>query len=113
MLDKLISNAIDFNLEGRPITVSVENKNETLVLSVSNEGPPLPEDIQYNLFDSMVSVRDKSGTTPHLGLGLYIVRMISDFHKGKVLAQNLENTLDNTLNYKKGVCISVEFPYNK
>ena len=102
LLDKLISNAIDFNIEHRPIVISVRNNDKSLALSVCNEGPLLPEDIQYNLFDSMVTMREKSGTDPHLGLGLYIVRMISDFHKGNVSAENMQ---DN-----KGVCISVEFP---
>jgi len=105
LMDKLIANAIDFNTEANPIIIVVENKRDTLNLSVSNVGPPLPEGIQYNLFDSMVSVRDKSGAAPHLGLGLYIVRMISDFHQGTVSAENLKN---NT-----GVRIRVEFPRNR
>jgi signal transduction histidine kinase len=40
--------------------------------------PLLPADMQGRLFESMVSVRAGSGSTgPHLGLGLYIVRVIA------------------------------------
>ncbi len=105
LLDKLISNAIDFNTKNRPIVILIKNTMDTLLLSICNEGPPLPEDIQYNLFDSMVSARDKGSAAPHLGLGLYIVRMISDFHQGQVSAKNMENN--------KGVCVCVTFPIYK
>ena len=59
-------------------------------LSVRNEGPPLPAAMQQHLFDSMVSLRDKSERV-HLGLGLHIVRLIVDFHGASVTAENLED----------------------
>jgi signal transduction histidine kinase len=44
------------------------------------------------LFDSMVSVRrETSGDIPHLGLGLYIVRLIAQFHGGKARADNRDD----------------------
>ena len=72
------------------------------MLSVSNYGPLLPEDIQSTLFDSMVSSRDKRGDEPHLGLGLYIVRLITEFHQGSV---NASNRADG-----KGVVFTVNLP---
>jgi two-component system, OmpR family, sensor histidine kinase ChvG len=59
-------------------------------LSIANQGPPLPPDMQGRLFDSMVSVRtEQSRDEPHLGLGLYIVRLIAEFHGGEARAENL------------------------
>jgi signal transduction histidine kinase len=44
------------------------------------------------LFESMVSVRNAhSGTEPHLGLGLYIVRLIAEFHGGAAEALDRED----------------------
>lgn len=90
MLDKLVSNAIDFSKNATPIKIQLKQNANEIVLSVSNQGPSLPSEMQSNLFDSMVSVRHKKGEDLHLGLGLYIVRLIVDFHHGKVSAKNTE-----------------------
>ena len=58
-------------------------------ISVENQGPPLPDEMHGRLFDSMVSLRKgQEGDEPHLGLGLYIVRLIAEFHGGRAFARN-------------------------
>jgi two-component system sensor histidine kinase ChvG len=88
LLDKLVSNARDFSDKEAPIQIKLESDAQNAVLSVLNAGPPLPEEMQNNLFDSMISVRAEGGEEPHLGLGLYIVRLIAEFHGGSVGATN-------------------------
>lgn len=88
LLDKLVSNAMDFAQSGTPIVIRLIRLEQQISLQVINEGPTLPEEMQSNLFDSMVSMREKRGKQPHLGLGLYIVRLISEYHQGTVKAQN-------------------------
>ena len=74
-----------------------------VVLTVANDGPLLPADMQDRLFESMVSVREGGGSAgPHLGLGLYIVRVIAQFHRGTARA---ENRADGS-----GVVITVTMP---
>jgi two-component system sensor histidine kinase ChvG len=94
MLDKLVDNALDFcPPEGR-ITLALSRTRNQYLLAISNTGPLLPEHMQGQLFDSLVSVRDTKGAKDektHLGLGLYIVRLIVDFHGGQVIARNLED----------------------
>jgi signal transduction histidine kinase len=64
--------------------------------------------MQDRLFESMISVRDQTLVRdqglaqPHLGLGLYIVRLIAGFHGGRATAHNREDG--------SGVEIRVEFP---
>ncbi|MCP4993714.1 MAG: proteobacterial dedicated sortase system histidine kinase, partial [Gammaproteobacteria bacterium] len=58
-------------------------------ISVSNLGPALPEGMERELFQSMVSMRKLKSEEPHLGLGLYLVRLICEFHGGKAEANNL------------------------
>ena len=82
----------------------IETESGTrLRLSVENEGPALPAAMHGRLFDSMVSVRGKQvGDEPHLGLGLYIVRLIAEFHGGIVRADNRADG--------RGVVIAVVLP---
>lgn len=93
LLDKLAANAVDFSAPGAAIGVSVEHEvagaGNMARVSVENQGPPLPEQMRATLFESMVSVRKERGGAPHLGLGLYIARLIAEFHGGSVRADNL------------------------
>jgi len=102
LLDKLVSNAMDFATKDSTIEIRLQRTETEVLLQVINEGPTLPEKMKNNLFDSMVSMREKRGDQPHLGLGLYIVRLITEFHNGKVRADNN--------NDGSGVIFSVTFP---
>lgn len=88
MLDKLVSNAVDFARPDTPVGIALEGGGERVLLRVRNEGPPLPAAMKHNLFDSMVSLRPGKGREPHLGLGLYIVRLVAEFHHGRVRAED-------------------------
>ena len=90
LLDKLVANAVDFSRAGEPVRVALSTAYATARLRVANQGPPLPEAMRGKLFDSMVSIRaERGGTEPHLGLGLYVARLIAEFHGGAVSAENL------------------------
>jgi dedicated sortase system histidine kinase len=92
MLDKLAANAVDFATGDEPIRIRLEPRGEDAVLTVSNRGPRLPQAMAGKLFESMVSVRSReSGAEPHLGLGLYIVRLIAEFHGGTAQALDRED----------------------
>ncbi len=101
-LDKLVSNAVSFAADDSSIEISAEKNKKYWSLSVINQGPLLPENMEKQLFQSMVSVRDKKDKNdePHMGLGLHIVRLITEFHNGEVAAYNLEY----------GVCFVVKIP---
>jgi dedicated sortase system histidine kinase len=90
MLDKLVNNAVDFSGEGDTITLRLDRHADTLRLSVHNPGPPLPERMRSQLFDSMVSVRP-GDTGKHLGLGLYVARLIAAGHGGSIGAANADD----------------------
>ena len=103
MLDKLVANAVEFGTPGSLVRLGLAREGDAVVLSVDNEGPALPAGMEARLFDSMVSVRPgQSGEVPHLGLGLYIVRLIAAFHGGTARAAN---RADGT-----GVVIAVTLP---
>lgn len=89
LLDKLVDNALGFAPPQGRIAVALSRRGQALFLRVENEGPPLPERMRGRLFDSMVSVREGGDGEPHLGLGLYIVRLIAELHGGEVRAADL------------------------
>ena len=91
LLDKLAENAHDFAPAGTAVRVVLEARGKGALLAVENSGPPLPQAALARLFDSMVSLRtpEESGGGAHLGLGLYIVRIVAEYHGGSVGAANL------------------------
>jgi dedicated sortase system histidine kinase len=109
MLDKLMDNAVSFCPIGGTIKISFEDFSDNIVISVSNNGPLLPESMQSQLFDNMVSLRnstnDSDDSEMHLGLGLHIVNLIVQYHQGSIKAENLS---DNT-----GVVFTVSLPKHR
>ncbi len=105
MLDKLVSNANDFATPNSPLRLGLHWHDHTLVITIANEGTLLPKEMHGNLFDSMVSIRSKRGESLHLGLGLYIVRIIVDFHNGMVDASNTKDP--------EGVIFTVVIPQDQ
>ncbi len=88
MLDKLVDNAVGFSGEGDDITIRLSASGPDARIDVDNPGPPLPERMRRRLFDSMVSMR--GGDDRHLGLGLYIARLIAEGHGGRIDAGNID-----------------------
>ncbi len=90
MLDKLVDNAVDFSSAADTIEIGLLNSGIDLQLRVMNPGPALPERMRTQLFDSLVSVRSGDGNR-HLGLGLYIARLIAEGHGGSIEAQDVSD----------------------
>jgi len=97
LLDKLVENAGDFAPAGTEIRVSLAVAARRASIAMENDGPPLPAATVEHLFDSMVSMRADAparaampprGEGAHLGLGLYIVRLVAEYHGGSVHAEN-------------------------
>ena len=88
-LDKLVDNAITLSSAEDAVTIALTLEAEEVQLAVRNTGTRLPAEFQERMFDSLVSLREKRGSSPHLGLGLYIVRLVAAAHGGSVSARNL------------------------
>jgi len=103
MLDKLVQNAVEFSTATEPVRMSLERTASEALLSVANRGPTLPGDLHGRLFEAMVSSRSGSAAGgPHLGLGLYVARLIAEFHGGSIEATDLPGGA--------GVSFSLRFP---
>ncbi len=89
MMDKLIDNAVDFSPADSLIAISLESNGEIAIIDVDNTGPALPDGAEQLIFESLWQARQDRDGKPHFGLGLYVARLIAEFHGGQVLAQNL------------------------
>ena len=89
--DKLVDNAVGFSSDGlimlSLLQTSLQEKF-AIRLSVTNNGPQVAEQQLAHLFDPMYTKRDRDDGQLHMGLGLYIVRMITDAHAGRCWAEN-------------------------
>jgi dedicated sortase system histidine kinase len=92
-LDKLFDNALSFTPDGGWLRLSLRALGDGAEIELANQGQPLPAAMQGRLFDSLVSLRDKAtpGDAPHLGLGLYVVRLVAERHGGVAMARNLDD----------------------
>ena len=88
VLRNLISNAVKFSPPEGRVAVRLRSTGESMLLSVTDQGPGIPEDELEAIFDKFVqSTKTKSGAGG-TGLGLAICREIVAGHQGRIWAEN-------------------------
>ena len=103
LIDKVVANAVEFCQSENAIKIMLSKTMGQAKLTIMNKGPLLSEEMQERLFESMVSVREmNSQTETHLGIGLYIARLIAEFHQGHI---TIENNIDQS-----GVIVTIWLP---
>lgn len=91
VVSNLLSNAIQHGSDDSPITVVAREEGEHVVITIHNEGPPIPESALDSMFEPLV--RTPTHGAPQkssLGLGLFIVREIVSAHGGDVRVTSSE-----------------------
>ena len=86
-LSNLLGNACQHGTRGEPVVVRVLGGGDEVVVSVSSQGPVIPERSLRDIFDPFRQLDPKAITaTEHssIGLGLYIVQAIATAHQGTV-----------------------------
>jgi sigma-B regulation protein RsbU (phosphoserine phosphatase) len=86
VFSNLIGNALQYGPKSMPVIVRVSAEAPRVVIEVHNEGPPIPEALQAQLFDPFRrgEREGRKSETAGLGLGLYITREIVLAHGGQV-----------------------------
>lgn len=87
VFSNLIGNALQYSPSDSAITVKINDQVDRVLISVHNEGDPIPLDKQKTIFESLTRGKDSgsegAGST-HLGLGLFIAHKIVTAHSGKI-----------------------------
>lgn len=102
VLSNLIGNALKFTPRGGAIILRAEKKENEVLISVTDNGPGIPEEKKLKIFDrfSQLGSDDRRG----LGLGLFISKWIVEAHDGKIWA---------TSEHGKGSVFSFTLPLRK
>ena len=83
----LINNAVKFTREGK-VTLKAENRDQELVITVSDTGLGIKPEDQGYLFDEFWQAdRTLKHGSGGLGLGLAISRRLVELHGGKILGR--------------------------
>ena len=97
VMSNLLNNAAQHGDAATPISLSATGTEETIVLTVSNFGRPIPEEAACLIFEPLVQVpissADPLGRFKNsLGLGLYIAREIVRAHDGNIAVQSAQTS---------------------
>lgn len=79
----LLDNAIKFSKEGSEIIIELEESGGRYLISISNEGSEIPPEKQKKIFNKFYQ-GDESHASAGNGIGLAMVKKITELHRGFV-----------------------------
>lgn len=91
-LENVIRNAIQYSPDSSKVEIDIKQSNETVHISVSDQGGGVPDEALDNLFEPFYRVsqaREHNQGTG--GIGLAIAKQAVEIHDGKIWAENLPN----------------------
>ena len=100
ILDNLIQNSLKYS-EASPVhmAISLKHNAEQVILSVGDNGVGVPEDKLPHIFEEFYRGDESRNKKEGNGLGLYIVKYLTEAMGGTVRAEN-----------RDGLVITMEFP---
>jgi two-component system sensor histidine kinase KdpD len=99
VLTNLLSNAVAYSPKETEITISVQIDENTLVISVIDQGPGVAEEDTDRIFEKFY--RGKNVPTGGLGLGLSIAKRFVEVHGGQIGVYNQKGS---------GACFEIRLP---
>lgn len=95
----LLDNAVKFSPPGGRVEMSIKAQGNSLLVTISNQGDPIPEKERERVFHKFYQC-DRSHATQGNGLGLSIAKRVVELHRGHIWVDCPEGT----------VCFHVELP---
>ncbi|MGD9682634.1 MAG: ATP-binding protein [Candidatus Obscuribacterales bacterium] len=92
LLNNLVANAVKFSPRGGTVKIYLSRRDDDAIVSVSDQGPGIPEDVIERVFERFFQVQKSSRKGLGSGLGLAIVKAIADAHGFRVWAESAEGS---------------------
>ena len=84
-MENMVGNAVKYSTPDTPIRVNIASVDDRTMLSVHNEGEPIPPDQMEPIFELFVRAEAaKEGNKEGWGIGLPYVRSVAESHGGSV-----------------------------
>lgn len=90
-LQNLLDNAIDFSPAQGELWVRLQKDGDELEWSVRDQGPGVPDYAKAHIFERFYSLPRGESQEKGSGLGLCLVKEVSDLHHGEVQVANVDN----------------------
>ncbi len=90
VINNLISNSLKYTPSGGTITVSAKTTDNTVFVSVFDNGLGVSDEKKKELFSKFASINSKNSSVASSGLGLYVAKGIIEAHGGKVTVETHE-----------------------
>ncbi len=87
-IGNIVDNAIKFTPRAGEIELWVEYRNSVLSIIVDDSGPGIPPERRDQIFERFYQVKDGSGRSEGLGLGLAISAKVIASHGGRLVASD-------------------------
>lgn len=87
-LENLVQNAIEFSPRGGTVRVTVAAERDRVTLSVTDEGPGIPDYALDRIFERFYSLGRPDTAKKGTGLGLNFVREVAKSHGGTIRVTN-------------------------
>ena len=89
----LLSNSVKYGKEGGNIKVHIyQNSENSILISVKDDGIGIPNDMKQNIFDRFLKVDNTlSRKTEGSGIGLSLVKQLVEIHQGTIICDSILN----------------------
>jgi signal transduction histidine kinase len=95
ILINLLSNALKFCGQEGAVSVVGRRQGNELIISVEDNGDPIPEEYHERIFDRFFQVNGGGSKSPGTGLGLSICMHFAELHGGRLTVQNTTDSTGN------------------
>ena len=90
-INNLLENAIKYSLPGTEVTIKLEEQEDSVILSIADEGGGIPNEEKEKIFKKFYRVgNENSRKTKGTGLGLFLTAQIVQLNKGTISVRDNE-----------------------